>query len=94
MINSIRLIDLFNLIIIEDENFFFFGEGSFGFVKKMLFCDCIEVVVKFFKGDVIEKYLMYEVKVMYEIGNYFGIFYFYGVCMRDKSFMFIMECCV
>lgn len=94
MINSIRLIDPSNLTTTEDENPSFLGEGSFGSVKKMLFCDRIEVAVKFLKGDATEKHLMHEAKAMYEIGNHPGIPYFYGVCMRDKSFMLIMECCV
>lgn len=60
--NMIWRIDVLNLII-YDKIFIVFGEGSFGFVKKMMYCG-VEVVVKVFKGDVIERYLLYEVFVM------------------------------
>lgn len=55
----------------------------------MLYRD-MEVVVKIFKGNVSERELMREVNVMYEIGDYFGVFFLYGVCVRDIYFMLVM----
>ena len=55
------------------------GEGSFGCVKKMLYCDK-EVAVKILKGNASERELIREASVEHEIGDHPGVPFLYGVC--------------
>lgn len=87
---NIRRIDPSNLS--QEKTPTVFGEGSFGTVKKMVYRD-VEVAVKVLKGDANERHLIHEAAVMNEIGDHPGVPFLYGVCIKDSSFMLIMQCC-
>lgn len=88
----IRRIDPSNLTLPEKTPAVL-GEGSFGCVKKMLYHGSVEVAVKFLKGDANERHLIHEATVMHEIGDHPGVPFLYGICIKDRSLMLVMQCC-
>ena len=87
---NIRRIDPSNLS--QEKRPVVLGEGSFGTVRKMIYRE-VEVAVKVLKGDASERHLIHEATVMNEIGDHPGVPFLYGVCIKDSSFMLIMQCC-
>jgi len=89
--NMIRRIDASNLTT-QDKTSSVLGEGSFGFVKKMMYRG-IEVAVKVLKGDANERHLLHEATVMQEIGDHPGVPFLYGICIKEHHLMLVTQCC-
>lgn len=58
----------------------------------MLYHGETEVAVKFLKGDANERHLVHEATVMREIDDHPGVPFLYGICIKDRSLMLIMQC--
>ena len=89
--NMIRRIDASNLTT-QDKTSSVLGEGSFGFVKKMMYRG-VEVAVKVLKGDANERHLLHEATVMQEIGDHPGVHFLYGICIKEHHLMLVTQCC-
>ena len=89
--NMIRRIDASNLTT-HDKTSTVLGEGSFGFVKKMMYRG-VEVAVKVLKGDATERHLLHEASVMQEIGDHPGVPFLYGICIKEQHLTLVIQCC-
>lgn len=89
--NMIRRIDASNLTT-QDKTSSVLGEGSFGFVKKMMYRG-VEVAVKVLKGDANERHLLHEATVRQEIGDHPGVPFWYGICIKEHHLMLVTQCC-